>query len=153
MRSRNRRAGQHHTASAAAALPPVAAATLLPAATAAGQPSPAVLPRRESHDGPLAFDLGNLTASDVSSLDPAAFAGGGTDAACHKLAQSIFQSLTARLFALPSEAAPVGRLCYRPLVWRCSGRHWRVRRRAPGPHRSGCFDDMVRLCNLAFHRG
>lgn len=55
-------------------------------------------------------------ACDVSAIDAAAFAGGpaATDAACHHLAQTIFQSLAARLFALPSEAAPVGRIAHLP---------------------------------------
>lgn len=71
---------------------------------------------REAHDGPLSFDMGNLTAWDASALDAAAFEGGpaAADAACHRLAQSIFQSLAARLFALPSEAAPVGRIATLP---------------------------------------
>ncbi|KAI7840975.1 hypothetical protein COHA_005204 [Chlorella ohadii] len=70
----------------------------------------------EAHDGPLALDLGNLMACDISALDAAAFAGGpaATDATCHRLAQTIFQSLAARLFALPSEAAPVGRIAHLP---------------------------------------
>ncbi|KAL4446233.1 hypothetical protein ABPG77_003040 [Micractinium sp. CCAP 211/92] len=70
----------------------------------------------EAHDGPLSFDLGNLTAWDASALDAAAFEGGptATDAACQRLAQSIFQSLAARLFALPSEAAPAGRIATLP---------------------------------------
>lgn len=70
----------------------------------------------EAHDGPLALDLGNLMACDISTIDAAAFAGGpaATDAACHRLAQTIFQSLAARLFALPSEAAPVGRIAHLP---------------------------------------
>lgn len=76
--------------------------------------SPAIAPScREAHEGPLTFDLGNLTAWDASAPDPAAFAA-GTDAACHTLAQSIFQTLAARLFALPSEAAPVGRVASLP---------------------------------------
>ena len=55
-------------------------------------------------------------ACDVSAIDAAAFAGGpaATDAACHRMAQTIFQSLAARLFALPSEAAPVGRIAHLP---------------------------------------
>lgn len=71
---------------------------------------------REAHDGPLTFDLGNLTAWDASAPDASAFEGGAgaTNAACHHLAQTIFQSLAARLFALPSEAAPVGRLATLP---------------------------------------
>jgi regulator of ribosome biosynthesis len=66
------------------------------------------------YDGPLSFDLGNLLAWDASAIDAATFAGSGTDAACHHLAQSIFQSLAARLFALPSEPAPVGRVAALP---------------------------------------
>ncbi|KAI3432847.1 hypothetical protein D9Q98_010431 [Chlorella vulgaris] len=58
--------------------------------------------RMEVHDGPLAFDLGNLLAWDASAVDAAALTANGTDPFCQRLAQSIFQSLTARLFSLPS---------------------------------------------------
>lgn len=70
--------------------------------------------RRNAHEGPLTFDLGNLLAWDASAVDAAAFAADGADASCQRLAQSIFQSLAARLFALPSEAAAVGRVAQLP---------------------------------------
>lgn len=95
-----------------------AACSAAAAAACAGRLTPCLLLAArcsEAHDGPLAFDLGNLMASDVSAVDPAAFAGpGGADAGCHRLATTIFQSLAARLFALPSEAAPVGRIAALP---------------------------------------
>ncbi|GAB4814848.1 hypothetical protein N2152v2_001894 [Parachlorella kessleri] len=68
----------------------------------------------EQHDGRLEFDLGNLAAFDPSPLDAATFAGGDIPAACHRLATSIQQALTAQLFGLPSEAAPVGRVAQLP---------------------------------------
>lgn len=98
-------------AAAAAAVVGAAATRFIAAA-----PFHSVHRAREAHDGPLALDLGNLMACDISTIDAAAFAGGpaATDAACHRLAQTIFQSLAARLFALPSEAAPVGRIAHLP---------------------------------------
>lgn len=70
--------------------------------------------RREVHDGPLAFDLGNLLAWDASAVDAAALTANGIDPTCQRLAQSIFQSLAARLFSLPSEAVAVGRVAELP---------------------------------------
>jgi regulator of ribosome biosynthesis len=69
---------------------------------------------REVHEGPLTLDLGNLLAWDASAVDAAALAAPSTDAACQRLAQSIFQSLAARLFALPSEAGAGGRVAQLP---------------------------------------
>lgn len=93
--------------------PPPLAPPPLPAQC---RPASCATPRREAFEGPLAIDLGNLMACDISPLDAAAFEGGpaATDEACHRLAQTIFQSLAARLFALPSEAAPVGRIAQLP---------------------------------------
>ncbi|KAI3432831.1 hypothetical protein D9Q98_010415 [Chlorella vulgaris] len=68
----------------------------------------------EVHDGPLTFDLGNLLAWDASAVDAAALTANGTDPTCQRLAQSIFQSLAARLFSLPSEAVAVGRVAELP---------------------------------------
>ena len=82
---------------------------------APGAPRRPPCPRagREEYDGELQYDLGNLMVQDLAPLDPAPFAA-DADAACHSLATRIFQSLTARRFALPSDPAPVGRMARRP---------------------------------------
>lgn len=68
---------------------------------------------REEHEGHLEFDLGNLAVFDPSPVDAATFQG-DAGAACKHLATSILQALTARLFSLPSEPAPVGRAAALP---------------------------------------
>lgn len=61
---------------------------------------------REEYSGHLEFDLGNLMASEQGPIDKERFAR-QPDAACLELATQITQSLVARLFQLPSQAAPV----------------------------------------------
>lgn len=68
---------------------------------------------REEHEGHLEFDLGNLMAYDPSAIDAATFKS-GVDQTCQSMATSIFQALAKRLFALPSEPAPVGRIAELP---------------------------------------
>lgn len=57
--------------------------------------------------------MGNLAAYDPSPVDAEQFAA-NPDAACLTVATKITQSLVAKLFALPSEAADVGRVAQLP---------------------------------------
>lgn len=61
---------------------------------------------REEYSGPLEYDLGSLTASSHNPVDQERFKA-DPNSACLDLATQITQSLVARLFELPSEAAPV----------------------------------------------
>ncbi len=67
----------------------------------------------EQFEGQLDFDLGNLAAYDPSPVDTEQFAS-DPDAACLTVASKITQALVAQLFALPSEAADVGRVAQLP---------------------------------------
>lgn len=68
---------------------------------------------RDQFEGQLDFDLGNLTAYDPSPVDAEEFAK-NPDAACLAAASKVTQALIAKLFALPSEAADVGRVAQLP---------------------------------------
>lgn len=68
---------------------------------------------REQFEGQLEFDLGNLTASDPSPIDAEEFLA-NPDTACLDAATKVTQALVAQLFALPSEAADVGRVAQLP---------------------------------------
>ena len=68
---------------------------------------------RELSDAQLEYDLGNLAAFDPTPVDAHTFEG-GTDPACKSIATRVFQALVGRLFALPSEPAPVGRVAALP---------------------------------------
>ena len=71
---------------------------------------------REEYSGHLEFDLGNLMASEQGPIDRERFVR-EPDAACLQLATQIAQSLVARLFQLPSQAAPVRtRTCIAPCI-------------------------------------
>lgn len=61
---------------------------------------------RQEYQGNIDYDLGNLMASDHGPIDQARFRAdpGG---ACIAVATQMTQSLVARLFELPSEAALV----------------------------------------------
>lgn len=66
--------------------------------------------------GSCEFDLGNLMAYDASPIDDHT---GFTDASnidrvCHEMATRIFQVMTKKLFELPCEVAPVGRIAALP---------------------------------------
>lgn len=66
--------------------------------------------------GSCEFDLGNLLAYDASPIDDHT---GFTDAShvdrvCHEMAARIFQGMTRRLFELPCEIVPVGRIAALP---------------------------------------
>ena len=67
----------------------------------------------DAFEGELNFDLGNLTAFDPSPVNTEQFAA-DPDAACLSVASKITQALVAQLFALPSEAADVGRVAQLP---------------------------------------
>ena len=67
----------------------------------------------DAFEGELKFDLGNLTAFDPSPVNAEQFAA-DPDAACLSVASKITQALVAQLFALPSEAADVGRVAQLP---------------------------------------
>ena len=69
--------------------------------------------RRDEYAGHLEWDLGNLTAYDPAPLDASQFAADG-EAQCLEFARAITQSLTARLFDLPSEPVPGGRIALLP---------------------------------------
>ena len=63
-------------------------------------------------EGPLDLDLGNLTASDPSPIDPSEFGtdgGAGSTAACLTRGRDVLQRLVADLFSLPSESDVNGR--------------------------------------------
>ena len=69
----------------------------------------------DAYNGSLEFDLGNLAAFEPSGLDAAKFDAEKTrEEACLDLATSITQSLIAKVFALPSEKAEVGRMAMLP---------------------------------------
>lgn len=72
-----------------------------------------VLTRSNAFEGELNFDLGNLTAFDPSPVNTEQFTA-DPDAACLSVASRITQALVAQLFALPSEAADVGRVAQLP---------------------------------------
>ena len=59
------------------------------------------------------FDLGNLTAYDPSPINAEEFLA-NPDTACLDAATKVTQALIAQLFALPSEAADVGRVARLP---------------------------------------
>ncbi|CAK0734961.1 hypothetical protein CVIRNUC_000508 [Coccomyxa viridis] len=65
------------------------------------------------YDGDLDFDLGNLMAAERGSIDQERFKS-EPDTACREVATQITQSLIARLFQLPSEAIPEGRIAQLP---------------------------------------
>ncbi|KDD76151.1 ribosome biogenesis regulatory protein [Helicosporidium sp. ATCC 50920] len=67
----------------------------------------------DEHEGHLEYDLGNLLVEDPSPLDHASMASEG-EAACQSLATRMFQSLLRRLFGLPSETVPQGRVVELP---------------------------------------
>ncbi len=64
------------------------------------------VPHRHEYQGDLQYDLGNMMASDHGPLNQARFRD-DTNKACLEVATQITQSLVARLFELPSEAALV----------------------------------------------
>lgn len=68
-------------------------------------------------EGPLDLDLGNLTASDPSPIDPSEFGtdgGAGSTAACLTRGRDVLQRLVADLFSLPSESDVNGRYVQLP---------------------------------------
>ena len=65
-----------------------------------------VVSHRQEYGGELQYDLGNMMASDHGPLDQARFKD-DTNRACLEVATQITQSLVARLFELPSDAALV----------------------------------------------
>lgn len=69
--------------------------------------------RSEQFAGQLDFDLGNLVACDPSPVDAEEILA-DPDTACLEAATKVTQALVAQLFALPSEAADVGRVAQLP---------------------------------------
>ncbi|CAL8467031.1 g6567 [Coccomyxa elongata] len=69
--------------------------------------------RGDEYEGELQYDLGNMMASDHGPLDQARFRD-DTNRACLEVATQTTQSLVARLFELPSEAALEGRIAHLP---------------------------------------
>ncbi|KAK9841014.1 hypothetical protein WJX81_005502 [Elliptochloris bilobata] len=67
----------------------------------------------EEFEGGLDYDLGNMMACDPSPVDAERLRA-DPSLACLEMATRITQSLVARLFELPSEAAPVGRIAQLP---------------------------------------
>ena len=68
-------------------------------------------------EGPLDLDLGNLTASDPSPIDPSEFGtdgGAGSTVACLTRGRDVLQRLVADLFSLPSESDVNGRYVQLP---------------------------------------
>lgn len=68
---------------------------------------------RDEYEGHLEYDLGNLMAFDVQSIDSNTFSK-GLETTCHSLATSIFQSIARQIFSLPSQPATVGRMVELP---------------------------------------
>uniref|UniRef100_A0A061RH30 Ribosome biogenesis regulatory protein n=1 Tax=Tetraselmis sp. GSL018 TaxID=582737 RepID=A0A061RH30_9CHLO len=69
----------------------------------------------QEYEGSLEFDIGNMAAFEPSALKTEEFdCPEKREDVCQKLAQEITQSLVAKIFALPSEAADVGRLAILP---------------------------------------
>lgn len=64
------------------------------------------MPDRQEYEGQIQYDLGNMMASDHGPIDQARFRA-DPDGACLEVATQMTQSLVARLFELPSEAALV----------------------------------------------
>ncbi|KAK9916893.1 hypothetical protein WJX75_008410 [Coccomyxa subellipsoidea] len=67
----------------------------------------------QEYEGQIQYDLGNMMASDHGPIDQARFRA-DPDGACLEVATQMTQSLVARLFELPSEAALEGRIAHLP---------------------------------------
>lgn len=68
---------------------------------------------REEHEGHLEYDLGNLLVEDVGPVDVSALER-DTVGTCQAMATRMFQGLLNRLFELPAEAVPMGRIAELP---------------------------------------
>jgi regulator of ribosome biosynthesis len=75
---------------------------------------------REEYEGSLEFDLGNLCAYDAQPVDEKAWSSyakkknASLEEYHRKIATQIFQSMTHKLFELPYEIVPVGRIAELP---------------------------------------